>query len=77
MKWAQALDHICSHVCNKYNFLAGLYNVDVSLNSTVPEFMYQRECVALDNQVTITSAQHADSKATKTVDDTADEELVE
>ena len=83
MKWAQALDYICSHVCNKYTFLAGLYNVDVSLNSSLPEFMYQRECVALDNPVTITSAQHAGSKATKTLDDqaaeddTADVELVD
>ena len=44
--------------------------------------MYQRECVALDNPITITSAQHAGAKATETVDDqiaeddTADEELV-
>ena len=27
MKWAQALDYICSHASNKYTFLAGLYNV--------------------------------------------------
>ena len=49
----------------------------------LPEFMYQWECVALDNPVTITSAQHAGAKATETVDDqiaeddTADEELVD
>ena len=52
-------------------------------NGTLPEFLYQRECVALDNPVTITSAQHAGAKATETVDaptaedDTADEELVD
>ena len=52
-------------------------------HGTLPEFMYQRECVALDNPVTITSAQHAGAKATETVDDqiaeddTADEELVD
>ena len=27
MKWAQALDYICSHASNKYTFLAGLYNL--------------------------------------------------
>ena len=52
-------------------------------HGTLPEFMYQRACVALDNPVTITSVHNACSKATKTVDDqtaednTADEELVD
>ena len=52
-------------------------------HGTLPEFMYQRTCVALGNPVTITSAPNACSKATKTVDDqtaednTADEKLVD
>ena len=52
-------------------------------HGTLPEFMYQRECVTLDNPVTITSAQHAAVKSPETVDDqtaeddTADEELVD
>lgn len=52
-------------------------------NGTLPEFLHQTECVALDNPVTITSAQHAGAKATETVDtptaedDTTDEELVD
>ena len=34
MKWAQALDYICSHVCNKIHFSCRfIYNVDVSLNT--------------------------------------------
>ncbi|PFX11572.1 hypothetical protein AWC38_SpisGene24642 [Stylophora pistillata] len=45
--------------------------------------LLERECVALDNPVTITSAQHAGAKAIETVDaptaedDTADEKLVD
>ena len=27
MKWAQALDYICSHASNKYTLFAGLYNM--------------------------------------------------
>ena len=32
MNWAQALDYICSHVCNKY-FLLPVYICDASLNT--------------------------------------------
>ena len=52
-------------------------------HGTLPEFMYQRACVTLDNPVTITSVHNACSKATKPVDDqtaednTEDEELVD
>ena len=34
MMWAQTLDYICSHVCNKIHFSCQfIYNVDVSLNT--------------------------------------------
>ena len=31
MKWAQALDYFCSHVWDKYTFLAGSYTMLMSV----------------------------------------------
>ena len=57
MKWAQALDYICSYVCNKCTFLAGLYMCFASLKTAYCSVTRPKDATweVNDYQVTWTS----------------------